>query len=353
VQDRQRSDGYQRYFSEQLGSAREAFDCSAHKQALTLLNGIIDFSPTMAMNSREALKLLLDLGRFDEAEMMMQNGLRRYPSRPHFACGSAQTAHRRGDLEEALRRCEVARRKFPHASDGYTIATACLADLGRDHEAEAMIAQAVRKLPRDFDAVVAYARYAVRRQDWEEALRRWQLVKRRFNHFLGPVGIAQSLREMGRYDEAEEMAAEACRHYSTDTWPFVEFAAVASAKGDFDMATARWKDIRLAFPFFSLAFTAGAEAARRAGRDAEADAILELAVYRLRSDLSVHLEYARNAHRRGHWPAAVERWASTREQFPDCVEAREQEANARMRQSEATGIIGSDLPVVSDQGCHT
>jgi tetratricopeptide (TPR) repeat protein len=328
VDDGQRGGGYRKYVDEELSLARDVLDCGDRDQARAIWVKLRALDPQAVAYSPAGLRLLLDLGGFDEADAMMRDGHKQHPSHPHFPSGGAQTAYRRGDFEEALRRCKSMRRKFSHIAAGYTIATACLNDLGRLEEAEAMMEMAVRKLPRDLDVLVEYARYAVSRKDWNEAVRRWQLVSRESNDFLGLIGVAQALREMGRYDEAEEKALEAHTRFPKVMWPVVELATIASARGDFDKAVEHYKFSIKEFPFFYVAYTLGAEAARHAGQVATADEILGLAVTRLRSHLGAHLEYARNAHRRCDWPAAVERWALVRDRFPDCDEGREQEAQA-------------------------
>src|ERR1019366_3714233 len=181
--------------------------------------------PKLSMTSEDALNLLIDLARFDQAELMIHEGRRRHPwHRAIYAAASARIAYGRGDLEEALRRCETVRRKFPRLAAGYTIATVCFAGLDRPDDAEAMIGQAARKFPRDFDIVVAYARHAVRRKDWPEALRRWEDMRNRFDNFLGPLGMAQSLREMGHFAEAKELASKVCEDAPRVPWGYSELA---------------------------------------------------------------------------------------------------------------------------------
>ena len=60
----------------------------------------------------------------------------------------------------------------------------------------------------------------------------------------------------------------------------------------------------------------------------DADEVMRVAVTRFPQDIAVHLEYAGNAHQRGEWTTAAERWALMRERFPECIEAREKEMEA-------------------------
>jgi tetratricopeptide (TPR) repeat protein len=273
--------------------------------------------------------LLLKLGSFDEVDAMMQEGRKRYPREEHYARGYAQSARRRGNLQEALLRCEIVRRRFPRVAEGYAIAAACLNDLGRHDEAESMIRRGVQKLPNEFELHVQHARNATQRREWPEALRRWEVVRRRFEHqFVGPLHAAQCLREMGRFAEAETILTEACERFYQIDWLYAESADLATAKGDYDVAVQRWAALLRRSPNFTIAYTKGAQALRKIGREVEADELLCIAVTRVLWDLPVHMEHARSAHRRGDSAAAAERWALVRDRFPECTEAREQEAEA-------------------------
>jgi tetratricopeptide (TPR) repeat protein len=192
-----------------------------------------------------------------------------------------------------------------------------------------MIECGVLKLPNEFELHVQHARNATERREWPEALRRWEVVRSRFeNEFLGPLGVAQCLRELGRFAEAEEVLTDALVRFYQIDWLYAERANLATAKGDFNEAVQCWEALLRRSPSFPIAYTMGAEALRRVGREADADELLGVAVTRVRSDLPVHLEYARSAHRRGDWAAAAERWALARDRFPECAEASGQEAEA-------------------------
>jgi tetratricopeptide (TPR) repeat protein len=333
--DRQYSDDYKVAAAAEIVSAAETYECGDRELALTMWNNTCRRFPNQCMASEPGLFLLLKLGCFDEIDAMMEAGRKRYPREEHYARGYAQSAHQRGNLQEALRRCETVRRKFPQVAEGYSIAAACLTDLGRHGEAETMIARGVLKLPNKVDLHVQHARNATQRREWPEALRRWQVVRSRFGQqFVGPLGEAQCLREMCRFSEAEKILTEACERFYQIDWVYAEWADLATAKGDFDEAVQRWEALLRRSPTFALAYTKGAEAMRKIGRETAADELLGVAVTRIRTDLSAHLEYARSAHRRGDWIAATERWALARNRFPENAEAREREIEASLAAAE-------------------
>ena len=86
--------------------------------AKTLLDEVRRKCPTLAATSKGVMHLLLDLSEFDEVETMVREGQKRYPRYELFAQGYILAAHQRGDLQEALRRCESIRRKFPRLAEG-------------------------------------------------------------------------------------------------------------------------------------------------------------------------------------------------------------------------------------------
>jgi predicted Zn-dependent protease len=308
------------------------------RKALEIWRRLYGQYPDLCLRTEKALNLFIDLCLHDEAEAMIQDGRRRYPRlRSLYETAFARVAYRRGDLEEALRRYEVVRRRFPQVADGYGIAAACLTALERADEAESMLARGIRKLPDNYDLSVRYAQAAVHRRDWAAALQRWKSISTRFPHLPGPLGVAQSLKEMGRLDEAEDVLTEACERFASNPYPFVEMAGLAAVRGDLDEAIKRWNVVLDLFPWFDRAYTECAAFMCQVGRETDADELLRLLVGRSPEYLPGNLEYARSAQRRGDWKEAAERWALVRARFPGCAEASEGEAialEANMRLSD-------------------
>ena len=315
------SDGSRGYFEDQIDRARNALDGGDREVALAIWDQTRRLFPKISAISKLAINLLLDLGSFDELLVIIEEGQKHYPGHAQYAVGRAAISQRRGDPQEALRLSEIVRRKFPDTIEGYTIAAACLGKLGRPQEAEAMITQAVHKFPNNFETLVEYARCAMSRHDWQKALQRWEETKRQFNQTTVSINIAECLRRLGRHDEAEEVAVDLSKQFPGNPWVFVELAHIATAKGDLQSAIRYWEIARNRNPYFASSYIEGAEAARKIGRNADADAILIDGIARLKLDLDVHLEYARNAERSGDFTAAIERWALVKQRFPGCAEA--------------------------------
>ena len=239
-------------FTTQIDLARRAFKQGDREQAVEIWRQMRARFPGLSAISEAGLSLALDLGYYDEAEAMMRAGHRYHPGRKaFFATGLARVAQRRGNPEEAIRRCKTLLRKYPAAADGYHIAATCLSELGRQDEADAILARGALNLPTDFNINARHARQAMRRRAWPEALRRWELMRDHFENIAVPLGIAECLREMDRLAEAEKVLTEAGARYGVNDRLLAELANLATAKGDFDEAVQCWKNIVRRFPSFA------------------------------------------------------------------------------------------------------
>jgi len=319
---------YREFFKLEIEAARHALDRGEHADAVDAWEKVRTRFPGLALKSADAFELVLDLGRFDEAEEMMRDGQRRQPRQVSFPLGYARVAQRRGDAEEAVRRCEALLRRFFDCAEGYLLAAQCLDALGRRDEAEAVLERGAQRLPRDFAILCAHATHAEQRGDMPAALDRWRIVQQRSDHPPGVLGVARCLMDLKCYDEAERVLTEACEHYSTNGYPLISMGRLTALKGDPDEAMRYWKLARDRFPDLLAAFTDAAGMALELGRDAEADEILHEAIERFPYELGPHLTYARAAHRRRDWSVAAERWSLTCERFPTNAEAQERRAEA-------------------------
>ena len=141
--DKKQSDGFGKYFSEQMVVAKKSHSQGNADQARIILSRLRGQFPELAKTSKGVCELLIDLGSFDEAEALIQEGYKRYPDIAHFARSYILVAHRRGNVSEALQRCETVRKKYPHMAECYAVAASCLEDQGRVSEAEAVTARGI------------------------------------------------------------------------------------------------------------------------------------------------------------------------------------------------------------------
>jgi tetratricopeptide (TPR) repeat protein len=153
------------------------------------------------------------------------------------------------------------------------------------------------------------------------------------------LGAAECLKQLGRMDEAEKISTDASKIFDSNPYTHAALASFATETGDFDEAVRSWMAIIELFPSFDSAYTMGAEASRKIGRESEADELLRQVVARSPLYLAGQLAYARSAHRRADWTQARERWAVVLESFPDCVEAWEKAQEALAALDQHVGLL--------------
>lgn len=118
--------------------------------------------------------------RLDEAETLFSAAVEQWPEDPWMLHHHANVATQRKEWNEALRRWELLRQRFPNHSSGYSGGGVALISAERLDEAEILLLDAVKRFPSDLWVLHHLADAATRRSDRDEAIRRWQLVRERF-----------------------------------------------------------------------------------------------------------------------------------------------------------------------------
>jgi tetratricopeptide (TPR) repeat protein len=282
--------------------------------------------PDYFLTSPDTVYILIELRDYDGAEAFTFDGAKRFPKEPHYLEGYALVAERRRDYAEAAKRWAVVRKKFPYRKFGYINAVGCLRQVGRLDEAEAVMAQALRRMPQDMGLLLEWGRVAEARGDWEEARRRWDSLRNR--HSAGYIGTGQALHKLGRAEEAEAVLREGRSRYPTDAGIAVMQAHIAQESGDVEEALKRWAVVRDRFPLNAGGYSGAIHLLRTRQRWAEADALAQAAIERFPSQPWPMGDYANLAHARRDWPEAARRWAALRVAFPERKDAAEREAEA-------------------------
>ena len=273
--------------------------------------------PKFVLTSHDSLEVLLGLGRFDEAEALMLEGRKQFPHDKFYAQGYAEVAGRQFNNAEAATRWAAVRKAFPSYWMGYARGAGCLTQIGEFDEAEAILKQAIAQFPEQIHCRIEQAKTADRRQDWPEALRRWEIVRTQFKHPAGVVGAARALVEMGKLDEADKLLQElrydsrSCMRYIL-RWPTSRHDAATTTPSN-----KCWEEILRRFPLVQFGYYEAAQRFAAMGKISEAEDVLRQAVERLPQEIRPAVEYATFAHDRKNWPEAARRWQALREAFPD------------------------------------
>src|SRR5258707_13783562 len=236
-------------FEERIAAATKAVARRDWATALGMWEAVAQQYPESPEGFVGKGNAFIELGRLTEAEQLLTQAMGRFPDNLWSAVAYAQFQERVRNWREALRRWEVVRDKFPDAAVGHPGVAAVLRELGEIEEAEAAFAAAVKQFPTDVWAAHNHAEIAGRRDDWPEALHRWESVMRRFpEHAGGYVGASAALRRLDRLAEADRLIAEATKKFPSDYWAAIDFARVAALQGRWDEAVRRWDRVLQGFP---------------------------------------------------------------------------------------------------------
>ncbi len=115
------------------------------------------------------------LGRFEEAYDLARLSERAFDE-PWTKIRAGLLAVKRGNTAEGLARISAALDVFGDQPEVRIAAGEALVRVGLREDGERVLLDATRRFPHSVAAHVAYARDATTRGDWDEALRRWDLV---------------------------------------------------------------------------------------------------------------------------------------------------------------------------------
>ena len=297
--------------------------------------------PNVADSYLRGAQALSALWQHEEAEALLADATARFPQDSAMACDHAWLAYRRHELDEAARRFEAVRRRFPDLLTGYTAGAMALRDQFRLSEAEALLEEAQRRFPEDPAPLLEHARIPLfhplrRERDPEEALRRTERLLAKFpfceeGYLLG----VRILRQLGRPAEADELTEIGIGLVPQSAALAVEHGNNAREGGDWPEAIWRYGAARQRFPDHSGGSIGLAAALSSSGRHAEAEQALKEAMQRFPGDAAVFAEFAQIAVRREDWTEALARWSEAQKRFPDDQQFAHRIFEARMNMPES------------------
>ncbi|MBS0644747.1 MAG: tetratricopeptide repeat protein [Proteobacteria bacterium] len=327
---------------DQLALAEDALRRADRNTAEAIWRKLSNDHPAVVREERQSLAVLKGLRRFEEAEQLMREQAKRHPSDSFYLQGLLEIAAAQNDPEVTLERAAALRKRFPGALHGYIYAAMICRQVGRLDEAEAFAREAMERFPEAVQGYLEHARIAGARQDWPEALQRWQVVLDRFDHQGGYIGAAEALVGLKRFDDADRLVTSATIRFPME-WPlFAQLARSREERGDVAGALPLWRRMLERFPLETLVYYSATAAFERMQAWDDLEATLRMGVDRFPDDFKMVVELARFLHtRRGDYAAAAEVWASIRAQFPHDREAYGRGAEAAEqigRTEEAAGL---------------
>ena len=211
-----------------------------------------------------------ELGQPDEAEVTLSEGLNARPDDTGLRIEYARLADRRHDWNEAVKRWTDVFDTYGH-SFGVVGAANAFTKLGRYEEADQLLSSVLYKWGNDISVWIGLVNIAEQKQNWAEAVLRWETVRKRFP--LERVGYLHALPSILKSDQPER-ADEVLREgldrlpYEEELW--VEYAWLAHRRADWSEAAQRWASVRERFFERAEGYERGAEALMRAGYETEA-----------------------------------------------------------------------------------
>ena len=208
-----------------------------------------------------------------------------------------------------------------------------LPDLNRADDAAALLEDAVVRFPTDMAVLRALAWATGVKGDREAAMRHYRRAiayePDSLNTFLVAVSGA---RDLGYYDEADELLRARRPQFGTDHGFLVVSAWVAHFRGDWPEAMRRWEFLRDRFPDeVTCDWMIGRILAEHLQRPDEADAILAACIARHPTDLRLLREYARLPTFNGQWALSLKRWQDLAAIYPDDTETVTERGRAELQ----------------------
>jgi tetratricopeptide (TPR) repeat protein len=133
------------------------------------------------------------------------------------------------------------RTDFPDQCSHWLKAGEAHREAGLFEDAERILAEAVAKFPDERRVAIEYAVLADFRNDYRDALERWQQVRMAFPDAQeGHLGAAQVLLRLERLDEADDVLAAGLERLPTSQALWLEFVRLPMSQRNYSEAARRW-----------------------------------------------------------------------------------------------------------------
>jgi tetratricopeptide (TPR) repeat protein len=328
-------------------------DWPAALQAAQALNDLV---PDQPEGLSEAAVALSYMGRGKEAEALVLDAIRRFPSNAIPIRAAASVAEVRQDYELALQRWADHRSVAPENRAGYVGALQILQKTRRLDLAGTVMEDAEERFPRDPKVLQLLAAIAAREGRWQEADAHWRKLVEMYperpdfslSAALAPMGHRRSRRErlpeiLARLDalhekfpdfipaylahlsalrdgrqnaEAEARSRDWCERFPDNMQLALVRVSLFEELGRFDEALSLLQALRQPSPAASAVEAAYIRVLSRAGRTTEAEAACLEALRSQPDERALLSEYARIASRRGDWEEARARWQAALARLP-------------------------------------
>ena len=256
--------------------------------------------------------------RLFEAEQVLLEGARQVPHDAHFPLEHAEIAAERGDWSEAIHRFGIARERFPGFWWTFKRHADVLKQANRAAEAEAVLLEGQRALPTEPGLFFDHAELASDRQDWAEALHRFEMARERFPGEWWPSKrMADVLRVSGRIGEAEAVLLEAQDRHPHEAALPLDHAELAVAKRDLHEAMRRFGIVRDRFPTMWWPWRRMVQTLREMSCHDEAERVILEGIDRFPDEPALFFDHGELMQLQGRSAEALAIYRVIHERFPD------------------------------------
>ncbi len=272
------------------------------------------------------------LGRVGEAEAVLAELVQHFPEQPNALHDLARLSERRADWASA----ESWWRAYVALDSRHWWSYAALASAvcrqGRDAEAEAILHEGLARFPDQADLLAEYARFAETRNDWAEAIRRWDDVITRYPAaWAGYGGKVAALARMGHDAEADAALLAYGALLPEDPGALHDLGRRAERVQDWQAAEAAWRGFLRHEQRMDWGYIGLAQALARQDRLAAAARVLDDAMQRLPGSAELAIQAARVSEARGRFAEAAAHWRNVARLSPTTPDGAIGEASALAR----------------------
>lgn len=258
------------------------------------------------------------VGRYGDAEALLREAARLFPSEPGAHVESAYLAKRRGAVQSALKRWEMVLKAFPELIDGYLGACNALIDLRRFTDARNVLYPALQLFPESVAVADLNARLAFFMSDFAGSARLWDDLRRRHPaHSVGYAGLIESLIATEKYSEADELSEKARSLFPNDICLLAAWCLIPESTRNGIEAEARWSFTYERFSEEPHVSSGYARVLAANEKWKEAEDVLTAAMRKKRDNCDLFCSYAQCATEREDWIQAESRWKKVISLFPE------------------------------------
>ena len=187
-------------------------------------------------------RALKEQGFFEAADALALEGLQKFPKEPELYRQYGAIATCQENWPEAVKRWALMREKYPQKPHGYFEGARALKEQGFFETADALVLEGLQKFPKEPELYNQYGDIAVRLKNWEEAAKRWALMREKCPQKPhGYLGGTRALKEQGFFEAADSLILDGLEKFPGETDLYLEYLDVAYRQKNYTELARRYQ----------------------------------------------------------------------------------------------------------------